>query len=374
MKKLTQLRIYPYCVACCAIVIATIARMLLDPVVGEMHPFVTYIYAIIFSAWYCGLGPALLSLVLGFLCAAYFFAYPRGSIAVYGIDLQVGMTLYVFVGISSTLFNESLRYAKRRAEENAKALAFQSETLQEEINKRQITEQEKEGLLRKLVDLQEFERQRISRELHDQCGQDLVALQLNLEYLKSLFTKDDFGKDPRAQQVLADTSRILAGMGREIHTLAFDLRPQCLDELGLPTAIQSLLEDWKNRSGLEVDFECRAWEHCEARKEVSLVFYRVLQEAISNAVKHSRCQHLSVVLDIQQGMLVEIIEDDGQGISTVRGENSSNRTNPSLGILGMRERLRSVGGELEIESQSAGGTTLFARVPIPENQNQSSRI
>jgi len=117
--------------------------MLLDPVVGEMHPFVTYIYAIIFSAWYCGLGPALLSLVLGFLCAAYFFAYPRGSIAVFGIDLQVGMTLYVFVGISSILFNESLRYAKRRAEENAKALAFQSETLQEEINKRQTQSRKK---------------------------------------------------------------------------------------------------------------------------------------------------------------------------------------------------------------------------------------
>jgi signal transduction histidine kinase len=368
MKKITQIRVYPYLVACFAIVLATVARMLLDPVVGEMHPFVTYIYAIIFSAWYCGLWPALLSLVLGFLCAAYFFAYPRGSIAVYGIDLQVGMTLYVFVGISSILFNESLRYAKRRAEENANALASKSAALQEEINKRQVTEQEKEGLLRKLVDLQEFERQRISRELHDQCGQDLVALQLNLEYLKSIFSKDDFGKDPRTQQVLADSSRILSGMGKEIHTLAFDLRPQCLDDLGLPTAIESLLEDWKNRSGLEVDFECRAWEHCEAYKDVSLVFYRVLQEAISNAVKHSRCQHLSVVLDIQQGMLVEIIEDDGHGIPATIGERSTKWPQPSLGILGMRERLRSVGGELEIESQSTGGTTLFARVPIPEKQ------
>ncbi len=162
----TRLRIrtiaYPYLVAILAIVFATLARMLLDPIVGEMHPFITYIYAIIFSAWDCGLGPALVSLVLGFLCAAYFFAYPRGSIAVYGIELQVGMTLYIFFGISSILFNESLRFAKRRAEVNAHALASKSEALQEEINKRQITEKEKEGLLRKLVNLQELERQRIA--------------------------------------------------------------------------------------------------------------------------------------------------------------------------------------------------------------------
>lgn len=355
----------PYFVAALAIVIATVARMLLDPVVGEMHPFVTYIYAIIFSAWYCGLGPALLSLVLGFLCAAYFFAYPRGSIAVYGIDLQVGMTLYIFVGISSILFNESLRYAKRRAEENAFALASKSDALQQEINKRQVTEKEKEGLLRKLVNLQELERKRISRELHDQCGQDLVALQLNLEYLKSLVSKVDFDQDQRAKQVIADSSRILATLGKEIHSLAFDLRPQCLDDLGLPTAIESLLQDWKIRSGLEVDFECRAWEHCDSNKDVSLVFYRVLQEAISNVLKHAQCQRLSVVLDVQQGMLVEIIEDDGAGFTKAIGEASCDGFHSGLGIPGMRERLRSVGGDLEIESQAGGGTTLFARVPIP---------
>lgn len=358
--------VYSYLVAVLAIVFATLVRLLLDPVVGEMHPFITYIYAIIFSAWYCGLGPALVSLVLGFLCAAYFFAYPRGSIAVYGIDLQVGMTLYIFVGISSILFNESLRFAKRRAEENAHALAVKSEALQEEINKRQITEKEKEGLLRKLVDLQELERSRISRELHDQCGQDLVALQLNMGYLKSFLSKLDLGPEQRASMVIEDSSRILTSLGKEIHSLAFDLRPQCLDDLGLPTAIESLLEDWKNRSGLEVDFECRAWEHCDSNKEVSLVFYRVLQEAINNALKHAKCRRLSVVLDVQQGMFVQIIEDDGAGISKSINDLSLEGQHVGLGIPGMRERLRSVGGELEIESQVGGGTTLFARVPIPK--------
>jgi signal transduction histidine kinase len=362
-----QLRkaLYPYGIAVLAIILATVARLLLDPVVGEMHPFITYIYAIIFSAWYCGLWPALLSVLLGFLSAAYFFAYPRGSIAVYGIDLQVGMTLYIFVGMSSIFFCESLRKARRRAENTAEALMSKSTALEQEIEKRIETESEREDLLRRIVHLQEQERQRISRELHDQCGQDLVALQLNLEYLKSRLLQQEGAVRSQGEQTLDDASRILSNLGREIHSLAFDLRPPCLDDLGLPTAIESLLEYWRKRSGLEFDFECPAWDHSHVTPEVSLVFYRVLQEAVSNAIKHSRCRRVTVVLEMRKDVLVQIIEDDGIGM-----DNEPNPTTTSepmklrLGITGMQERLRTIGGSLVIESETGKGTTVFARVPL----------
>lgn len=362
--------LYPYGIAIFAICVATFVRMLLDPLVGEMHPFITYIYAIIFTAWYCGLWPALLSVLLGFMSAAYFFAYPRGSIAVYGIDLQVGMSLYVFVGMSSIFFSESLRRAKRRAEENSLALVSKSSALEQEVRKRKETEREREELLRRIVRLQEEERLRISRELHDQCGQDLVALQLNLEYLKSRISDQRGDLKEQGERAIEDASRILTSLGREIHSLAFELRPPCLDDLGLPTAIESLLDYWRNCSGLEVDFECRAWSHEKVTPEVSLVLYRVLQEGVSNAMKHSRCKRISVVLDQQKDFLVEIIEDDGVGIGRVGDRNADGEKN-GLGITGMEERLRTIGGTLEIETESGMGTTLFVRVPMQPSSKVS---
>ena len=91
-----------YLIAFVAIVGATWIRMLVDPIVGDRHPFVTYVLAIIFTSWCCGLWPAVLALVFGFLAAAFFFATPRGSIAISGLDMQVGLGLYIVVGFFLT--------------------------------------------------------------------------------------------------------------------------------------------------------------------------------------------------------------------------------------------------------------------------------
>jgi K+-sensing histidine kinase KdpD len=101
-----------YLVALVSILVATLVRMLVDPIVGELHPFVTYIFAILFCAWYGGLGPAILSLILGFSAAAYFFASPRAFIALHGTDVQFGLVLYIILSISSIVFSKQMHSGK----------------------------------------------------------------------------------------------------------------------------------------------------------------------------------------------------------------------------------------------------------------------
>ncbi len=334
--------------------------MLVDPIVGDRHPFVTYVLAILFTSWYCGLWPAVLALVFGFLAAAFFFATPRGSIAISGLDTQVGLVLYIVVGFSSILISELMQMANRRAESIANQLKNKQIDLELEIQRRRTAEDEQITLLRRFVSLQEEERRHISRELHDHCGQEIIALQLGMKRAVDIVKMED---QREANACFAEVNEILDRLSGEIHDLAFDLRPPSLDELGLHTAIGSFLEVWSQRVRISVDFECRNWEENKISSETSLALYRVLQEALTNVAKHSGSRQVSVVLELQRDFAVEIVEDHGIGFEVDATADSSMIRQP-LGLLGMKERLASVGGSLEIESAAGKGTTLFAKVPI----------
>ncbi len=353
-----------YLIALVAIVAATWIRMLVDPVVGDRHPFVTYILAIIFTSWYCGMWPAVLALVCGFLAAAYFFATPRGSIAIYGLDMQVGLVLYTVVGFSSIIFSELMHSANRRAESIANELKSKQINLEQEILLRQTAEEERISLLRRFVSLQEEERRHISRELHDHCGQEIIALQLGIKRAVNIIESEN---QKEANACFQEVNEILSRLSGEIHDLAFDLRPPSLDELGLHTAICSLLELWSERVGITVDFECRNWNEQKLSSEAALTLYRVLQEALNNVAKHSASKHVSIVLEIHGDSAVIIVEDQGVGFG-IDFSNSNAMVRQPLGILGMKERLASVGGSLEMESAVGKGATLFARVPLRSNK------
>ena len=349
-----------YLIAFLAVVAATWIRMLIDPIVGDRHPFVISVLGVIFVSWCCGLWPAVLALVLGFFAAAFFFAAPRGSVAVYGLDVQVGLAIDIIVGCSSIWIGELMQLANRRAESSANQFKKKQVEFEMEIQRRCSAEEAQVTLLRRFVSLQEEERRHISQELHDQCGQEIIALQLGMKRAVDI-VKIENQKEINA--CFQEVNEILDRLSCEIHNLAFDLRPPSLDELGLHTAIRSFLELWSQRVRITVDFECRNWEEQRLSKETSLTLYRVLQEALTNVAKHSRSSQVSIVLELQKDSAVEIVEDQGIGFEVdASSENSMIR--PPLGLLGMKERLASVGGSLEIESAVGKGTTLFARVPI----------
>lgn len=210
-----------YLLAILLVVLATFLRAIVDPLFGEKFPYITYLAATSTIAWYCGPRPATFALTLGFLSAFYLFASPRGSFYVSGIDAQVGAVSYIATGAGIIYLFFLVQRAEWEARENADRLWRKQSLLQNEMREKESAQQAVVGLLRKLVQAQEEERRRISRELHDQCGQDLTALRLALKLIE-----DSLANEPGQTAYFRTASELIDRISSEIHTLALNLRPR----------------------------------------------------------------------------------------------------------------------------------------------------
>jgi signal transduction histidine kinase len=225
--------------------------------------------------------------------------------------------------------------------------------LKQEAHRRAQAESELSHVLRHTVEMQEAERIRIARELHDTLGQSLTSLQLGLD---ALIQKQPTG--PNTVANLVALREITVEAGREINRLAWEIRPTALDDCGLQTAIRNMLESWSERHSLPVDVHITLDDRRLA-PDVETALYRVLQEALTNILRHACAHRAGVFLGITEGHVTMIIDDDGVGMAPA-GTSDGKR----LGLLGIRERLSLVRGSLEIESFRGIGTTLFVRVPV----------
>jgi len=208
--------------------------------------------------------------------------------------------------------------------------------------------------------VQEEERRRISRELHDQMGQHLTALMLRLGGLK-----DSVGEDSPFRESLRWLEDYAARIGQEAHRIALDLRPTSLDDLGLPVAIANYAEDWSRRSGIEAEVRTRGLESERLPAPVETAIYRIVQEAMTNVLKHAGAGRVVITLNRMRGYLILIVEDDGKGFES---DESAGTFAPRarLGLMGMKERAALAGGTMEIESVPGGGTSVLVRIPLPE--------
>jgi PAS domain S-box-containing protein len=210
----------------------------------------------------------------------------------------------------------------------------------------------------RLLAAQEEERHRISRELHDQMGQHLPALMLGLKALK-----DGAYSGPPAVERLQRLQDLAELIARDVHTLARELRPVGLDDLGLHTALSNYVEEWSAHYGITVDFHSRGFdENKRLPPHDEITLYRTVQEALTNVIKHAQAKHVSLILERSREAVLTVVEDDGKGfdVEAVRDTPISERR---LGLLGMQERVELVGGTLEIESVPGAGTTIAARIP-----------
>jgi chemotaxis family two-component system sensor kinase Cph1 len=229
--------------------------------------------------------------------------------------------------------------------------------LRQETERRAVLEAELSEVLRRTVADQEAERLRIARELHDTLGQSLTLLQLGLEVLGGL------PADSAAfQERLAGLKSLAVELGRDLSRLAWEVRPMALDDLGIETAIRNLLETWSERSAIPFDLHMTLADK-RLSSEIETTLYRVLQEALTNVVRHANANHVGVVLGATDELVMMIIEDDGQGFSSDAAE-PGNLPPKRLGLLGIRERVALVDGSLEVESAPGGGTTVFVRIPL----------
>jgi signal transduction histidine kinase len=234
-----------------------------------------------------------------------------------------------------------------------------NETLKAEAAECRRVDAERVRLLRRLVTAQEEERQRISRELHDQLGQYLSALMLRLKTLEPLAD----GREG-ARACLRHVEELSAKLADEVHHLAWELRPAALDDLGLHTVLQNYTERWSERSGVVADFHGGGLERRRLPPEVETTAYRVVQESLTNVLKHAGARRVSVIVERRRDELLVIVEDDGRGFE-VEEVSIAARPGRGLGLLGMRERVALVGGSFSIEASPDGGTTVRARIPVP---------
>jgi signal transduction histidine kinase len=211
-------------------------------------------------------------------------------------------------------------------------------------------------LAARLQSAKEEECSRISRELHDEFGQTLTAAKLNLQMLRPTVA------DAAAAGRLEDSITMMDGMIRQARDIARGLRPPLLDEAGLVPAIDQFLKSLAARSGTRIEFDV-APGVMRAPPGLNTTVFRLVQEAVGNALRHARANCVQVTLRDDAGALWLVVEDDGVGFDTAAAARNARR-GAHLGLLGMTERVRNAGGTIDLESRPGAGSRIIARIPF----------
>lgn len=216
-------------------------------------------------------------------------------------------------------------------------------------------EEARRKFVQQLLTAQEDERLCVSRELHDRSGQLVAALLMSTNALKPYCLPPSL-----ASEQLGKLDAMAQALATGLHDLAIELRPTALDDLGLGPALAAHLERWGKSSGISVELQILDRPHRVIPPEVETTLYRVVQESLTNVLRHAGATQVNVVLEYLPAEMRAIVEDNGCGFDA----EAVSRTSPRLGLLGLRERMAVVGGTVEIESSPGHGTTLFFGVPL----------
>jgi len=250
---------------------------------------------------------------------------------------------------------------ERRVAERTADLAQTNEALQREVAERRRIEENLRALSAHLQQVREAERTRIAREIHDDLGQMLTALMMDLSWLENKVTEP---REMRTRNQLAEKveqmSKLVGKTMDTVRTIAAELRPGVLDELGLKAAIEWQCADFHKRTGIKCDLLTELEEVALDRANATAVF-RILQESLTNVLRHAKASAVMLELDAQANNLILEIRDNGRGITEAEMDDPR-----SLGILGMRERAVAVGGTVDITGADGEGTRVTVRVPLPK--------
>jgi signal transduction histidine kinase len=233
--------------------------------------------------------------------------------------------------------DEDLRIAEAFAERAAVAI--------------DLSERVARDALRRVVAGQELERQRLARELHDETGQALTSILLGLKGIEEGKNEEDVRRS-----VLALRELVVSTL-HDVRRLAVELRPKALDDFGLVPALERLAQTFAEQTSVKVDVEAVLGEE-RLEAEVETALYRIVQEALTNVIKHANARTVSVVLTRQGERVAVVIEDDGRGFDPEAARDER------LGLLGMQERIALVDGRLSVESRPGQGTAVAVEVPL----------
>jgi signal transduction histidine kinase len=260
-------------------------------------------------------------------------------------------------------------FERRRVLEELQESEQRSRQLSNEVEERVwVRTSEIKALFRRLIESQEEERRRIARDIHDQLGQPMTALRLNLEALHM-----QAAAHPALSGQAARTLRVAQELDQSIDFLTWDLRPAALDHLGLAAALRDLVAGWSSRFNVAARLKVVGGDGTRLSSETESHLYRLVQEALHNVAKHAKASRVSVALRSNPSETLLVIKDDGQGFDP--RDAFSGSENRGLGLVSMRERATLSGGHLLIESSPGVGTTITVRIatkapPVAEEEHR----
>jgi signal transduction histidine kinase len=341
-----------------ALAVVSVAAALL--VVGALHlrpvnplPYLVLFPVVALCALYCGIGPSVLAIGLAAVGLRYWFMPPIHSLRFPNMALLIDVVVFVItagmivaMGEIHRRHNEALRNVQgeleRRVQERTLELARVNESLRE--------------LSSRLLRSQDEERRRIARELHDSVGQILAALSMNLSAARA-----EIERLTKAAATLTDSENLVREMSTEVRTLSHLLHPPLLDEAGLPSALRWYVDGFAQRSKIKVDLDMPA-DFGRLSQELETAIFRVVQECLTNIHRHSGSPVAKIRLRHRDGEAFVEVEDKGKGMPPEKRDEISSTGPVGVGIRGMRERLRQLGGTLDIRS-SGNGTVVVGQLP-----------
>jgi len=350
-----------YAIAILATVVALLVRLALNPILGDYVPYILLFPAVAFSAWYCGLGPSVLSVVLGLLGTDYWFISPIHSFSI--LDKAQLVSIVAFVCVSAIII--IMAEANRRAtEELQKSHDELDSRVKERTAELDLVQDSLRKLTGHLLQLRDNEQRRLARELHDSVGQLLVAANINLSFVEAEAQK----LTPKAANAIADAIILLQQTITGVRSASYFLHPPLLDDVGLNSALCAYAEGFADRTNIRVDLTFSP-DLGRLARDLEITIFRVVQEALANIHRHSgsRTADVSIVRS-PETVRVEI-RDHGRGIPHNELSSIEVGRAPGIGIGGMRERVREVGGTLAIES-NGNGTRVIVQFPVPSDESR----
>jgi len=226
------------------------------------------------------------------------------------------------------------------------------------MTERKLAQRALQDYSRRLVHAQEAERENIARELHDEIGQALTAITINLQWMQRAGAVNE-----SAQPRINESIEVIEDALRRVRELSLELRPSMLDDLGLLAALSWYTSRYSERTGIEAVVKGDLPKTNNIGRTIETVCFRIAQEALTNAARYSRATRIDVNIEKQNGLLQMSISDDGVGFVVEDHVNAGLTT--ALGLRGMKERALAVGGKLTIQSQLGKGTDILLLVPTP---------
>jgi signal transduction histidine kinase len=353
-----------YAVALLATGLALLIRLALNPFLGDYVPYITLFPAVAFCTWYCGVGPSILSGSLGLVGLRYWFMPPAHSLRVHGMQQAAGIVAFLFVSGILIAMGEA-----RRRRENL--LWSEQAELEEAVQQRTVeldrTNQNLRELSARLLQLQDDERRRIARELHDSVGQMLAALGMNLAAVGA-----DIERFIKVGKTVNDSAALVHDLSKEVRTISHLLHPPLLDEAGLASALRWYVDGFAQRSKIKVDLKFPA-DFGRLPRESETAIFRTVQECLTNIHRHSGSSIATIRIAASDNQVRVEVEDRGKGIPQEKQSEMASTGIPGVGIRGMRERLRQLGGSLDIHSDGKG-TLIVAQLPVAATTSSSKVV